>query len=99
MYILNILSICIADDYYSIKNIIIFFNYSKLTSNGLSTKHLFLEKCPPPSKPYQRNNIHPKEDLSPATPTIYVSFFHRFNHYDLSLRCKSPESYFINGCF
>ena len=48
--------------------------YRKLTCNGLPSKPLFLDKCPPPVRPKRVGGlVIPKEELSPSAPTIYVS--------------------------
>lgn len=45
----------------------------KISRNrNVPTKHLYLEKCPPPQRPQQPNPPLAKDKLCPPTPTIYL---------------------------
>ncbi|XP_062941239.1 lysine-specific demethylase 6A-like isoform X3 [Cynocephalus volans] len=46
--------------------------YRNLGKNGLSSRHILLDKCPPPRPPTSPYPPLPKDKLNPPTPSIYL---------------------------
>ncbi|XP_076805994.1 histone demethylase UTY-like [Clavelina lepadiformis] len=63
----------------------------RLTCNGTS-KHFFLDKCPPPSKPKRRVGMISKEELCPPAPTIYLENKKEAMSKALADFCTNPKN-------